>query len=98
MATKKETAVQAADTVVKTEEAPMHDAVQEQKPKMVKIRLFSDNGRYKGDLFVSVNGVNYKIQRGVDVEVPEAVAEVLRHSQEQDSCTAARIVQLESAN
>ena len=29
--------------------------------EMVSIRLFSDNGRYKGDLFVSVNGVNYQI-------------------------------------
>ena len=49
--------------------------------RMVKIRLFKDNSRYKGDLFVSVNGVNYKIRRGVEVEVPAAVAEVLEHSQ-----------------
>ena len=26
--------------------------------KNVRIRLFKDNSRYKGDLFVSVNGVN----------------------------------------
>ena len=44
--------------------------------KNVRIRLFKDNSRYKGDLFVSVNGVNYKIRRGVEVEVPPAVAEV----------------------
>ena len=37
--------------------------------KNVRIRLFKDNSRYKGDLFVSVNGVNYKIRRGVEVEV-----------------------------
>ena len=43
----------------------------------VRIRLFKDNSRYKGDLFVSVNGVNYKIRRGVEVEVPPEVAEVL---------------------
>jgi len=42
--------------------------------KNVRIRLFKDNSRYKGDLFVSVNGVNYKIRRGVEVEVPPAVA------------------------
>ena len=35
--------------------------------KNVRIRLFKDNSRYKGDLFVSVNGVNYKIRRGVEV-------------------------------
>ena len=31
--------------------------------KNVRIRLFKDNSRYKGDLFVSVNGVNYKIRQ-----------------------------------
>ena len=59
--------------------------------KNVRIRLFKDNSRYKGDLFVSVNGVNYKIRRGVEVEVPPEVAEVLEHSQMQDELTAARI-------
>ena len=57
--------------------------------KNVRIRLFKDNSRYKGDLFVSVNGVNYKIRRGVEVEVPPEVAEVLEHSQMQDELTAA---------
>ena len=65
--------------------------------KNVKIKLFKDNSRYKGDLFVSVNGTNYKIRRGVEVEVPAAVAEVLEHSQMQDERTAARIAQAESA-
>lgn len=63
----------------------------------VRIKLFKDNGRYKGDLFVSVNGINYKIRRGVEVEVPRAVAEVLEHSQRQDDLTAARIAAAEDA-
>lgn len=58
---------------------------------MVSIRLFSDNGRYKGDLFVSVNGVNYQIKRGVTVKVPPEVAEVIQHSEEQDAQSAARM-------
>ena len=37
--------------------------------KNVRIRLFKDNSRYKGDLFVSVNGVNYKIRRGVELSL-----------------------------
>ena len=61
----------------------------------VKEKLFKDNSRYQGDLFVSVNGVNYKIRQGVEVEVPPAVAEVLEHSQRQDECTAARIAAAE---
>ena len=64
--------------------------------KNVRIRLFKDNSRYKGDLFVSVNGVNYKIRRGVEVEVPPEV-EVLEHSQMQDERTAARIAAAENA-
>ena len=63
--------------------------------KNVRIRLFKDNSRYKGDLFVSVNGVNYKIRRGVEVEVPPEVAE--EHSQMQDELTAARIAAAENA-
>ena len=57
--------------------------------KNVRIRLFKDNSRYKGDLFVSV------IRRGVEVEVPPEVAEVLEHSQVQDERTAARIAAAE---
>ncbi len=69
----------------------------EKQQKSVRIRLFQDNGRYKGDLFVSVNGVNYKICRGVEVQVPPEVAEVLEHSQMQDERTAARIAAAENA-
>ncbi len=63
----------------------------ENEDGMVRIRLFSDNGRYKGDLFVSVNGVNYQIKRGVTVKVPPEVAEVIQHSEEQDAQSAARM-------
>ena len=61
---------------------------------LVPIRLFSDGGRYKGDLFVSVNGVNYQIKRGVTVNVPPEVAEVIQHSQEQDDQSAARMEEI----
>ena len=64
----------------------------EKQQKSVRIRLFQDN-----DLFVSVNGVNYKIRRGVEVQVPPEVAEVLEHSQMQDERTAARIAAAENA-
>ena len=40
---------------------------------------------------MSVNGEAYLIQRGVDVEVPEAVAEVLRHSEEMDNAANEKI-------
>ncbi len=59
----------------------------------VRIKLFKDNDRYKSDVFVSVNGRNYQIKRGVEMEVPAEVAEVLEHSQTQDEITARRIEQ-----
>lgn len=57
------------------------------------IQLFKDNGRYKGDVFVSINGRNYQIRRGVSVEVPAEVAEVLAHSAAQDAIAARRLEQ-----
>ena len=68
----------------------------EAKEETVRIHLFKDNGRYKDDVFVGVNGVNYKIQRGVDVDVPPEEAEVLEHSQMQDTMAAQKMAQLEA--
>ena len=61
-----------AETVKKTE-AP--------KEKTVKIRIpkFKAN---QEDVFVSVNERTWIVKRGVEVEVPECVAEVIRHSEE----------------
>lgn len=64
-----------------------------QKPKMVKIKLFKDNGEYKDDVFVAVNGMRYQIQRGIEVEVPDFVKEVLDNSEKQDRKTAELIEQ-----
>ncbi len=55
--------------------------------KMVKIKLFKDGKDYKDDVTVGVNGKFYKIQRGVEVKVPDFVAEVLENQERQDSAT-----------
>lgn len=85
MSTEKNTATPEAATL------NMVTPVVPDAPKMVKIRLFKDAGKYSGDVFVGLNGKNYKIKRGVDVEVPEGVAEILEHSQTQDAETLQRI-------
>lgn len=51
--------------------------------KRVKIRLYKDRGNFAQDVTVIVNGKAYLIQRGVEVEVPESVAEVLANADEQ---------------
>ena len=51
----------------------------------VTVMLFKDNGKYKNPVFVGINGKNYLVERGKQVQVPRCVAEVLEHSAEQDS-------------
>lgn len=53
----------------------------EETVKMVSIRLPRERGNNE-DVFVSVNNRNYLIQRGVKVEVPWFVYEVLQHQEE----------------
>ena len=66
--------------------------------KMVKIRLFKDNKAYTEDVFVGVNGRTFQIKRGVEVEVPECVAEVLRNSEMQDNHAIALMGDLQRGN
>ena len=49
--------------------------------KMVKVRI-PRTKKDEEDVFVSVNLRTYMIKRGVEVEVPDFVAEVLRHQEE----------------
>ena len=71
MATKKNEAI----------EAEMTEAAIETGPKMVKVRIPRTKADQE-DVFVSVNLRTWIVKRGVEVEVPECVAEVLRHQEE----------------
>ena len=51
------------------------------KPKTVTVRIPRLNPRQE-DVFVSVNNYTCIVKRGVEVEVPDFVAEVLRHQEE----------------
>lgn len=61
--------------------------------KTIKIKLPKTRGEQE-DVFVSVNNRTFLIQRGVQVEVPESVAEVLRHQEEM----LEKIMEFETAN
>ena len=52
----------------------------EENEQLVKIRLFKDYDKYKDDVYVGINGRNWNIKRGVEVEVPKKVALVLMNS------------------
>ena len=71
------------------------EAPTQAKPRMVKIKLFKDNYKYKDDVFVAIGGRRWVIKRGVEVEVPYYVAKVLKQSIEQDNKTANMIEELE---
>lgn len=61
----------------------------------VVVHLFKDIERYKDDVVVGLNGRLYQIQRGIDVEVPAGVAEILNNSIKQDTDTANYLAGLE---
>ena len=50
-----------------------------EKMKTIKIPKIKAN---QEDVFVSVNERTWIVKRGVEVEVPECVAEVIRHQEE----------------
>ena len=64
--------------------------------KKVKVKLFRDNDRYKDPVFVAVNGERYIVPRGVEVEIPEYIYEVLERSMAEDQQTALMLERLES--
>ena len=90
-------AVKKTETAVQETKAVEKDTMDTQEKDTEVIRLFKDSQRYKAPVFVGVNGETYLIQRGVDVEVTKAVAEVLRHSEEMDNEAMARIAEAEAA-
>lgn len=67
------------------------DKMREHNREMVTIRLFKDTGKYTNDLYVNVNDHNYIIKRGVEVQVPRYIADVIANSERQDRNTAMMI-------
>ncbi|NLE57156.1 MAG: hypothetical protein GX616_02260 [Planctomycetes bacterium] len=56
--------------------------------ELVEVRLFKDNNEYKDPVFVSINGKNMVIERGVTVKIPRNYALVLEQSHEQGIAAA----------
>ena len=62
----------------------------------VTIKLFKDNGRYRDDVYVSVNDRSFLIKRGVEVTVPRFVEQALKNSLSQDEYVASLVEKLQS--
>lgn len=81
-----EAAVQEAAAPEVQEAAVQEPAAEPAKPSKVKIIVPMDPLCEESDsIFVSVNGMNYQIKRGVEVEVPAFIAEVYLRSVEGDA-------------
>ena len=76
-------------------EAVEEEVVEEPKvpwdKQRIRVRLFKDNERYRDDVTVVVNGKVWRIQRGVDVDIPMYVWQVLEAGMAQDVKTAIMI-------
>ena len=59
----------------------MAEANKNEKEKLVKIRIPRERDR-QDDVYVSINERSWLIKRGVEVEVPECVAELIRNAEE----------------
>lgn len=77
-----------------TQEAPIQEAPIQEAPAefirdRVSVTLPRATGREPSEVFVGLNGKGYTIRRGVPVQVPRAVAQILRESQRQEERQAA---------
>ena len=98
-----EAKAEAAKIVEEARAAAKGEMTEEQKNRLeqvnasgeeyVDVKLFKDNGKYKDDVFVAVNGENCVIKRGERVQIKRKFAEVLDHSEHQDYETSLLIEQ-----
>ena len=64
--------------------APKHDEGEE----YVEVELFRDNGRYKDDVLVCVNGESCQIQRGVRTKIKRKFYWAIQNQMRQDKATS----------
>lgn len=77
-----------------TEVKEMEEKTAEYYEELVPVFLIKDNDKYKDDVTVTINGVNYQIQRGKEVMVPRKVAIVLENSSQQEAIAQQMIEKL----
>lgn len=58
--------------------------IEEYYKEQVPVMLIKDNDKYKDDVTVTLNGTNFRIQRGVKVMVPRNIALILERGHRQE--------------
>lgn len=81
---------------VETLQEDLKPVMEDSGEELVPFYLFKDNGRYKDDVFVAVNGESIQIKRGETVQIKKKFANVLEQSMAQDTSTA-NLIEAESS-
>ena len=90
MAVRKTNKEEVTEEVIEKKETPV--TVRSPKKQKRKLILPKLRGRHaENTVFVGVNGKNYLIKRGVEVEVDDAVYDILMQSQEAEEIADAYI-------
>lgn len=89
----KEVITNESDVKESEKEVTVEKEIDPNEKVLVNLRL---DEKHMDDVFVSVNGTTFQIQRGKDVEVPYYVALVLKQSEKMDQIALER--QLKLAN
>ena len=76
-------------------DASMTPLIPYEEKEFVKIKLFKDDYRYKRPLYVSINGRNWLIPRGVEVPLPKYVADFIDHMSKEEAEIQERILKEE---
>lgn len=61
----------------------------------VRVKLFRDEYRYKQPLYVAINGRNWLIKRGVEVELPKYVADFIEQQMQEEAAIWERVAKEE---
>ena len=93
MADKKVETVKTSDAGVQRIQTKAEKRVEQEAfaNELVTIKLFADNGKYKDDVYVCVNGEPCQIQRGVEVQIKRKFADAISSSQNQEQYAIAYI-------
>lgn len=73
-----------------TKPVPKHDEGEE----YVEVELFRDNGRYKDDVLVCVNGESCQIQRGVRTKIKRKFYWAIQNQMRQDKATSIMLAKM----
>ena len=80
----------------KEEMAKEKEEMAKEKEEMITFQLHKDSSKYSSDVFVGINGKTWLIKRGVPVELPKPVYDVLAESMHADALLAERIANTET--